>query len=178
MTELTVAWRPVTMADHDFLLGVYACTRAMELALTDWDAATCDAFVRMQFHAQTTYYQQQWPLSEQSVIKVDLQGDAKRVGRLWVDRRSEVIHVLDIALLPEWCGQGVGSLCLTRLMHEGVQSGRALTIQVEQGNPARRLYERLGFQSVGSQQGLHQLMAWREGAAAALHPEEACDEQA
>lgn len=178
MKQLSVSWRPVSDADQDFLLGVYASTRAMELALTDWSEAACDAFVRMQFHAQASYYRQQYPNSENSVVEVARQDQVHPVGRLWVDRRSDATHVLDIALLPEWCGRGIGAECLRQLMCECVQSGHALTVQVEQGNPARRLYQRLGFQVAGPQQGLHQLMAWRPGAHAVLRSEEACYEQA
>lgn len=178
MSALAVTLRPTSVADQDFLLRVYASTRATELALTGWDESTCDLFVRMQFNAQTTHYRQQWPASDHSVIEVRSQGATHRVGRLWVDRRADAIHVLDIALLPGWCSFGIGTACLERLMSEGAQGGQALTIHVEQGNPARRLYDRLGFQPVGPQRGLHQLMAWRHNAGAKLPREEACYEQA
>lgn len=178
MSQLDTLLRPIRDTDEEFLLRVYASTRAAELAQTGWDESVCDAFVRMQFHAQASYYRTQWPMSVHSVIEVMWMDVQHPAGRLWVDRRSDVIHVLDIALLPEWRGRGVGATCLKRLIAEAVRLGQTVTIQVEQNNPARRLYDRLGFAPVGSQQGMHQLMAWRNPADATLTREEACDEQA
>lgn len=178
MSQLAVTLRPTSVADEDFLLRVYASTRATELALTGWGESACDVFIRMQFNAQATHYRQQWPASEHSVIEVRSQGGMHPVGRLWVDRRADAVHVLDIALLPDWRNRGIGATCLGRLMREGSQHDQALTIQVEQGNPARRLYDRLGFQPVGPQRGLHQLMAWRPCASTKLPREEVCYGQA
>jgi ribosomal protein S18 acetylase RimI-like enzyme len=173
----TVSLRVASEADRDFLLRVYASTRAAELAQTGWSAAAGESFVQMQFNAQSSHYRQQWPASVHSVIEAQLNGLTHPVGRLWVDYRAREIHVLDIALLPEWCGCGIGSACYRQLMREASHAGKALTIQVEQGNPARRLYERLGFLPVGAQQGLHQLMSWRGRARAHSPQEEACYEQ-
>ena len=178
MSRLVVTLRPALELDQGFLQRVYASTRTAELALTGWDEMTCGMFVQMQFVAQSTHYRLHWPASEHSVIQVQSQDATLPVGRLWIDRRAKAIHILDIALLPYWRSQGIGGKCLQRLVHEVSQKGHELTIQVEQDNPARGLYDRLGFQSVGPQRGLHQLMAWRNPADATLPREEACYEQA
>lgn len=178
MSILVVTLRPALESDQALLLRVYAATRTAELALTGWDEMTCSRFVQMQFLAQSTHYRLHWPASEHSVIQVQSQDATVPVGRLWIDRRAKAIHVLDIALLPHWRSQGIGAQCLQRLMSEVSQKGDELSIQVEQDNPARRLYDRLGFESVGPQRGLHQLMVWRSPANAALPREEACYEQA
>jgi ribosomal protein S18 acetylase RimI-like enzyme len=83
--------------------------------------------------------------------------------------------VLDIALLPERRGQGLGTRVLQQLMADTAAEGRALTIYVEAGNPARRLYDRLGLEPVGEPDGLHQFMRWRGVRTTSL---ETCDEQA
>lgn len=174
----SVSLRATTAADRGFLTRVYASTRAAELAHTGWDTTACQTFVQMQFNAQASHYRQQWPASVDSLIEAQLNGQTHQVGRLWVDHRANEIHVLDIALLPEWCGSGIGSACFRRQMREASDAGKALTIQVERGNPARRLYDRLGFVPVGPQQGLHQLMSWREPARDPSLQKEACYEQA
>lgn len=178
MAKPAVILRPVSQADQDFLLRVYASTRAAELALTGWDEPTGNAFLQMQFNAQATHYRQHWPTSEHSVIEALSRGTNQPVGRLWIDRRADSIHVLDIAVLSEFCGHGIGGACFARLMDEASHAAKALTIQVEQGNPARRLYDRLGFKPVGPQLGLHQLMAWQFDASADSLTKEACYEQA
>jgi len=167
--------RPATAADDAFLLRVYAGTRADELALTPWDDGQRSAFVRQQHQAQAVHYRMQCPDAELSVIVARIDGAPQDLGRLWLHRRADTVHVLDIALLAEWRGHGIGTACLARLMQEATAGGRAVTIYVEAGNPARRLYERLGFVPTGEPQGVHQHMAWRPVMTASM---EACDEQA
>lgn len=155
--------------DRAALLAVYASTRADELALTDWTEAQRQAFVTLQFDAQWRHYMLHHP---QSVCQAIVLGDAaaggpgadRVVGRLWVDRSAGHLHVLDIALLPEVRGQGIGTLLLRQLMAEAASQARPLTISVEIHNPARHLYGRLGFQPQGEVQGIYQRMAWHPAA--------------
>jgi ribosomal protein S18 acetylase RimI-like enzyme len=67
---------------------------------------------------------------------------------------------LSIAVLPGHRGQGVG----TRLLEELFASecgDRPVSLSVTAGNPARRLYERLGFLVVASNGTA--LTMWRAG---------------
>ena len=59
--------------------------------------------------------------------------------------------------MPEFRGRGIGTALVTELFAEADASGRSVSIHVERNNPARRLYERLGFQDVG-EHGVYQLM--------------------
>jgi ribosomal protein S18 acetylase RimI-like enzyme len=169
------ALRPVAPADAAFLLRVFAGTREDELALTNWDETTRDAFVRSQARAQAAHYQAHWPDAEHSVIVLQQSEASQDVGRLWLYRRAQAVHVLDIALLPEWRGQGLGRQVLQHLMVEARAQGRAVTIFVEAGNPARRLYDRLGFLPEGQPEGVHQFMRWHHINSETL---ESCNEQA
>ncbi|HEX6939117.1 MAG TPA: GNAT family N-acetyltransferase, partial [Longimicrobiales bacterium] len=54
----------------------------------------------------------------------------------------------DIALLPEHRGRGIGTALLEALIAEADAAGKPVSIHVEQYNPARRLYARLGFREV------------------------------
>lgn len=151
--------RPATPADAGWQQAIFASTRADELALTGWSRAQCEAFVRQQHQAQQLHYTRHFP---RAVCQLILVGD-EVAGRLWLDERGERLHVLDIALLPAWRNRGLGSRCLLDL----AACGRPLSIQVEIHNPARRLYERLGFVQEGEPQGLYQAMV-----RPARHPEE------
>lgn len=75
--------------------------------------------------------------------------DAEPAGRLYVSRWPDRIHIVDIALLPEFRGRGVGTQLIRELFEEADASGRAVGIFVEANNPARALYDRLGFEQVG-----------------------------
>lgn len=146
--------RPTTPADDAWQLAIYASTRTDELALTGWPRAQCEAFIAQQHRAQQLHYLRHFP---QSVCQLILVDDAV-AGRLWVDARPDRLHVLDITLLPAWRGQGLGTRCMRALMDDAAAAGRHLGIQVEIHNPARRLYERLGFLPEGELQGLYQPM--------------------
>ncbi|MGH9853325.1 MAG: GNAT family N-acetyltransferase [Blastocatellia bacterium] len=158
--SITVALRPARPEDDAFLVTVYAGTREDELAMTPWDAARRDAFVKFQFAAQQCFYQTEYPRARHEVI---LAG-AERVGRLYVDRRADEIRILDLTLLPEHRGRGIGSPLIGRLMEEAAVAGKPLTISLENFNRSRRLFERLGF-APASENGFHILYEWKPAAA-------------
>ena len=145
--ELTL--RPATPADRDFLMKVFASTRAEELTVLG-DAGLIETFVKMQFDAQQHTYSGIYPNAESSII---LLGD-QPIGRLLVDRGAGAIRLVDIALLPEFRASGTGSMLLKQLIDEAVESGRSLLLSVYQFNPALRWYERHGFSKV-AEDGLY-----------------------
>lgn len=155
-TAPAVALRPVTPEDLPFLERVYGSTRAEELALVDWSDEQKAAFVRMQFAAQHSYYQEHYGDADFLVIQVD----GVPAGRLYVARWPRQIRLVDITLLPEHRGSGIGTALLGDLMAEATAAGKTLTIHVEVYNPALRLYERLGFAPV-EERGVYRLMEWR-----------------
>lgn len=156
-----LALRPATEQDREFLLQVYGSTREEELRPTGWPAEQCERFVRMQFQAQTQHYWQHYPDSVCQLITQDRGEGPRALGRLWLDSRPGSLHVLDISLIPAARGQGIGTALLRSLMAACREDRKDLSIFVELHNPARRLYERLGFEAEGEEQGLYQFMRWR-----------------
>lgn len=147
--------RPATDDDREFLIGLYGSVRAEELAMVTWEEGQREAFVRMQFDAQDTEYRRINPNGTFDVI--ELQG--RPVGRLYVDRRPAEIRIVDVSLLPEFRGAGIGGGLLDDLMQEAAASGRRLTIHVEITNRAESLYTRLGFVEA-ARQGPYRRMEW------------------
>ena len=64
------------------------------------------------------------------------------------------IRIVDIALLPEYRGKGIGNGLLRDLLAEADADRESVTIHVERLNPALRLYERLGF-AVAEDKGVY-----------------------
>ena len=107
----------------------------------------------MQFHAQDTHYQRQYPTAERSLVLLD----QVPVGRLYLDRRADGIRIIDIALLPEHRGGGLGTALLRSILDEATARGVPVRLHVEPHNPAARLYTRLGFLPIG-EAGVYQEM--------------------
>lgn len=126
------------------------------MALTGWNAEQQEAFLRMQYDAQRRSYRMQLPDAEYSVVRCN--GSA--AGRLIIDHTAQEIHVVDIALLPEFRKRGIGSSLMTAIMKEAAQNGKTVRLHVERFNPALRWYERLGFGVVNSGP-IYLEMVWR-----------------
>lgn len=148
--------RPITPCDTDFLLSVYASTRADEMKLVDWPDTQKTAFLTMQFQAQHSHYQTHYRGAAFAVIE----WDGVAAGRWYVHRRADTLHVMDIALLPQFQRQGIGTALIGVLMHEAMDSTRRITLYVEIFNTALRWYQRLGFQPIG-EEGVNLLMEWK-----------------
>ena len=124
---------------------MYTSTRAEEVAATGWPQDQIDAFLEMQFEAQRRHYRGTYTDTEYDVILVD----GEPAGRLYVARWPDQIHIVDIALLPEFRSRGIGTDLIAALFEESDASGLPVSIFVEVNNPARTLYDRLGFTPVG-----------------------------
>ena len=155
-SEQQITLRPVTGADDDFILACYASTRAQEMAQVPWSAGQKEAFVRMQHVAQKQHYAAEWPRASHDIICVD----EIPVGRIYLDRREDALHILDITVLPQHRNHGTGSTLLRRLLDEASRVGKPVTIYVESFNPSLRLFERLGFRK-DHEKGFHLLMKWQ-----------------
>jgi len=153
--KVAIGYRPVEPEDRDFLCKVYASTRREELAPLSWTDAQKQEFLKMQFEAQDRYYRKQYAGDAFLMIQLD----GRSVGRLYVGRWEEEIRIIDIALLPEYRGSGIGSAILSDLLAEAESEGKPVRIHVEKQNPALRLYKRLGFVPIADR-GVYDLMQW------------------
>ncbi len=152
-----LALRPVVDADEEFLLSIYAATRADELAQAQWEAGQQEAFVKWQFDLQRREYGARFPDAEYFVILID----DYPAGRIWIGRDDSQIRLLDIAILPEFQNRGAGTLLLRWLIEESKRAGKALRHMVfVLNNNAHRFYERLGFVVI-EEFGAYKHMEWR-----------------
>jgi ribosomal protein S18 acetylase RimI-like enzyme len=155
--ERAVTLRPVTGEDEEFLYAVYASSREDELAQVQWLEGMKEAFLRAQLAAQRKEYGERYPEAEYAVVLVE----GRPAGRIWIARPGDEVHLLDIALLPEFQNCGVGTVLLSRLMDEARRVGLPLRHYVFILNTeALRFYERLGFRVIGESGGAYKYMEW------------------
>ena len=133
--------RPATDSDRELLYQLYASTRAEEMAIVPWDELEKNVFLRQQFQAQHTYYHQTWPDAAYDVV--ELHGEP--IGRLYVDTRPGELGLMEITLLPEHRGKGLGTALIQQVLAQAEAQGLGVGLFVESHNPAQRLYARLGF---------------------------------
>jgi GNAT superfamily N-acetyltransferase len=146
-----ISLRTGTAADLEFLYDLLkvALGPYVEQTYGAWD----DAAQRRRFAARTR------PESHQIV---ELGG--RPVGCLFVQRTPEAVKLNRVFLLPEIQRRGIGTRLVRRVMREARSEGLPVTLRVLKVNPARRLYERLGFDVVGETE-THVLMATRSDTA-------------
>jgi ribosomal protein S18 acetylase RimI-like enzyme len=145
----STAWsrRPATSADDAFLYRLYASTRDDEMALWGAPADQQAAFLRMQFDAQRAHYQRHFSLANHEILTID--GDP--VGRTLIDRSRDELRLVDIALLPEHRGSGIGSVLVRELLAESVATGKPVRLHAFKPSRAVAFYERLGFRRVADE---------------------------
>jgi GNAT superfamily N-acetyltransferase len=155
VTESRVVLRPERPDDREFVCGLYASTREVELQQVDWTPDQKAAFCRMQFEAQAAHYAHHY--FDASFDIVERGGES--IGRLYVYRGDRDIRIVDIVLTAAVRGLGIGTALIEQIKDEALRTGKSVSIHVERFNPALRLYRRLGFETVG-EHGVYDLMRW------------------
>jgi len=147
--------RPETAEDEPFLYELYATTRDYEMVHIPWDDLQKQAFLRQQCEAQLKHYRKHYVGAEFQIIELA----GKRIGRIYVYRSPNEVCLMDIALLREHRGLGIGTELTSEVLRQAQAEGRVVTLHVEHMNPARRLYERLGFRLI-EDKGIYWKMEW------------------
>jgi ribosomal protein S18 acetylase RimI-like enzyme len=140
--------RPIGPDDEEFLFRLYTSTRESEFAALGWNHAQMEPLLRMQFTAQRHWYETAYPGSDQQIAVID----GAPAGRIIVHRTADAVVLVDIALLPEHRGKGIGEMLLRDLLEESASRRLPVRLQVLKNNPAAHLYERLGFVKTGQDQ--------------------------
>lgn len=117
-----------------YVLHRAAMGRYLEELYGPWDESVQTAFHAAWFDAARV-----------SVIE----RDGSLIGVLDCTWHADRLEVNRIAIDPRYQGQGIGTEVLTELLTRADQRHLPTRLQVFDINPARRLYERLGFVEVG-----------------------------
>ncbi|MCK4572829.1 MAG: GNAT family N-acetyltransferase [candidate division Zixibacteria bacterium] len=128
----TVSLRPATDDDCEFL---YSLTRETlhQYVVETWGAWD-EAY-------QRGHFENKFDKERMRVI----QCGSVDVGLLCLERSAKEIFIVEIEILPGYQGQGIGTSVLSDIIAEAESAGLPVRLQVLRVNPARRLYERLGF---------------------------------
>lgn len=160
LSDKTLSLRPIQDEDLAVLNEIYSSTRQEELKqVTAWDEVLKQEFLNQQFNAQHQYYQKNYVGGAFYLIKKGKMD----IGRLYIHEnfQEKGIRIIDIVLLPKWQKQGIGKGILEDIIKKATEIDRPVSIHVESFNPAKHLYDRLGFKKISETNGVYHLMEWR-----------------
>ncbi len=151
-----IRYRARGTGDMAFLSRLYRSTRDEEMAATGWSEDEKAAFIAMQFKAQHAHYTRHY----RDALWLVIEQDGGPIGRLYLERWETEHRIIDIALMPAHRGMGIGRAILRDLQDDArAAGGKHLGIHVEKTNPAKALYQRLGFRVV-EDKGVYDLLRW------------------
>jgi len=132
--------RAATQEDHPFLVRAHhEGLRPWIEAVWGWDESQQDALVADWLTRHTP-----------QVVTVD----GTDAGYLLTEADESALHLHAIVLLARFQRQGHGTRILRDLVAAATARGLPVALRVLEPNPARRLYERLGF-TVTGETGTH-----------------------
>lgn len=143
--------RPLTRADQPFLWEMLYQSLYVPEGRPPFDRSVLS-------RPDVARYVKDWG-RENDAGFVALDEDGRPIGAIWLrllkgaergfgyvdDETPE----LGVAVLPAYRGRGVGTSLLTRLIEAAGGMYEYISLSVSAGNPAMRLYRRLGFEEVG-----------------------------
>lgn len=134
--------RPAGPGDEDFLAELYATTHAGLFASAGLPDEQLAPLLAMQWRAQHAGHAHAHPAAVDSIVEVA----GTPIGRVLVEWRPAEVHLVDIALLPDWTGRGIGSAVIRDLVERARSRDCAVVLSVARDNlGASALYRRLGF---------------------------------
>lgn len=136
--------RPEKAGDLPFLHALYASTRTSEMALVDWPEQAQRSFLLQQSSAQLLHYRKYYD----DACFLVCEHNTQPVGRIYLHQSRSELRVMDIALLTEFRGQGLGRVLMGAVVRLANAEALAVGLHVEPNNPARDWYLRLGFEDI------------------------------
>lgn len=126
--------RPATPADIPYLMQLRRATMDAHLAASGMDTSDACHEARLLHRFDCAQL---------------LETGGRPAGLLKVVREGGCWEIVQIQLDPALQGQGVGRRLLQELIDEADAAGAGLRLKVLLNNPARQLYQRLGFAVTG-----------------------------
>jgi len=129
-----IAYRAALESDIDFLYALHIATMKEYVdRVWGWDD-----------RAQESSFRQNYAPAQIQIITLD----GKDVGMLSLEERQEDVFLRVIEIHPEYQGKGIGTALIKKIIAEGAKNRKPVRLQVLKVNPAKGLYDRLGFSTV------------------------------
>jgi ribosomal protein S18 acetylase RimI-like enzyme len=141
--NLSIAFRPAFDRDLDFLYQLHVATMKDYVDRTwGWE----DAF-------QESVFRKRYVPAEIQIMTCE----GRDMGMISVEERQADIFLRAIEIHPDFQGQGIATGIINNLIADGRRKMKPIRLYVLKVNPAKRLYDRLGF-SVIEETPTHYIM--------------------
>jgi ribosomal protein S18 acetylase RimI-like enzyme len=128
--------RPAVESDYQFMWDLHLRTfRSYVEATWGWDEEW-----------QSKYFRETRDLSRYEILV----NNGRNIGCLGIRYEDKVLFLEYVAILPEHQNQGLGSEVVRDVLRSAAERGVPVRLSVLKVNPVRKLYERMGFQTIGS----------------------------
>jgi ribosomal protein S18 acetylase RimI-like enzyme len=142
----TASLQPAAPEDEEFLFAVFAAARTPDFSSIGWDRARLDALLRLQFRARERSYAAWFPDSHPAIVMAGGRG----AGCVRLARSSHEYRLVNIELLPEFQGKGIGRAVVKEFLDEAARMGKPVRLRVAKSNSGSvRFHRRLGFRICG-----------------------------
>jgi GNAT superfamily N-acetyltransferase len=144
---MSLRLRDETPDDSAFICDLYADVRRDELAQTDWPQQAIADFLADQYRLQMEHYRKHYAGSGFFVIerRVLPANRFERVGRIYLANWTDELRIMETAIVRKYRGHGMGTVLMEVVLAFADEHQKRSSLHVEAYNPAKRLYQRLGF---------------------------------
>jgi ribosomal protein S18 acetylase RimI-like enzyme len=105
--------------------------------------------------AQDAFFRDGWNAAAHEIVECD----GVAVGYVSVEVRSDLVHLRELVLLPEFQNRGIGTLLVRQVMKHAEERGVPVQLGTLHVNRAADLYRRVGFREIG-RTDTHILFEW------------------
>jgi GNAT superfamily N-acetyltransferase len=135
-------------SEEAFLYLLFSSSKMPEMALMPLDAEKKEFLLQVQYRSMNATYRQRFPKARFEIVELD----RWPIGRLITDVQERWVYYVDIALLPQARGGGIGTALMTAALEEPRRLGLPARVNVLSYNLfSLRMCQRLGFTTVASQ---------------------------
>ena len=130
----SIDFRQATEEDFDFLFAMHIATMKDYVdQIWGWD----DAF-------QESLFRERYIPNQIQVITFD----DRDIGMISLEERTDDVFLRAIEILPTHQSQGIGARIIQEIIDDAASKQKPVSLSVLKGNPAKNLYERLGFSTI------------------------------
>lgn len=148
--------RSIEVTDEPFLLALFLYCRPDLQYISNLNDENKDLLIKQQFYNRNTEIQKEYPKALLYIVTIE----NKQIGQFYIQRDIDNIHLIEIGLIPEFRGLGIGSRVIKDLLKEANINNQIVSLKVMWYNiRAKNLYLKLGFKII-EDTGIFCSMKW------------------